>query len=155
MPYCDTVALAKAVMGWPTNDRQNAELDVQGIARDIVKEFPFDDYDFELAQRVMPTLKRISVIVPNYNYTGYLPERLKSIFDQNHPLFELIILDDNSSDDSVDVAEIAASAERRVQIIRNAENSGDRSLNGCGDCQTREANLSGSQRQTTCRNLHS
>jgi glycosyltransferase involved in cell wall biosynthesis len=43
------------------------------------------------------------VVVPNYNYARYLKERLDSIVRQTYPIFELIVLDDASTDDSVQV----------------------------------------------------
>ena len=45
----------------------------------------------------------VSVIVPNYNHAKYLPERLSSIINQSFQDFELIILDDASTDNSLEV----------------------------------------------------
>ena len=50
----------------------------------------------------MPT---VSVIVPNYNHAPYLKQRIDSILDQTYQDFELILLDDNSSDGSRDLME--------------------------------------------------
>ncbi len=47
----------------------------------------------------------ISVVVPNYNYADFLLERIYSILNQKVKLFELIILDDCSKDDSKEVIE--------------------------------------------------
>ncbi len=46
-------------------------------------------------------LPRISVVVPSYNYQQYIVERLESIRRQSFPIYELIILDDASTDGSV------------------------------------------------------
>ena len=40
----------------------------------------------------------VSVIVPNYNHAPYLRQRLDSIFNQTFQDFEVIILDDCSTD---------------------------------------------------------
>ena len=42
----------------------------------------------------------ISVIVPNYNHKPYLKDRLESIFNQGYQDYEVILLDDCSTDDS-------------------------------------------------------
>ena len=42
----------------------------------------------------------VSVIVPNYNYARYLEERIESILTQRFQDFELILLDDCSTDES-------------------------------------------------------
>ncbi len=49
----------------------------------------------------LDALPRISVVVPSYNYQKYIVERLESIRRQTFPIYELIILDDASSDGSV------------------------------------------------------
>lgn len=45
---------------------------------------------------------KVSIIVPNYNYERYLPERLNSIFGQTFTDYEVILLDDCSTDSSAD-----------------------------------------------------
>lgn len=87
--------------------------------------FRFDDYVFALAQLAYPDLPKVSVIVPNYNYARYIESRLQSIFRQTHPVFEVIVLDDMSTDDSLTaIAEVAAAAGRRIDLVRNDVNSG-------------------------------
>lgn len=67
----------------------------------------------------------VSVIVPNYNHERYLPERLSSIFDQTMLDFEVIVLDDASSDDSVAVIKEHIADQSNAKLIRNRKNSGD------------------------------
>ena len=47
------------------------------------------------------TYKKISIVVPNYNYSHKLEKRIKTIINQTYPIHELIILDDASTDNSV------------------------------------------------------
>ncbi len=71
-------------------------------------------------------IKKVSVIVPNYNYANYIVERLDSIINQTYPIYELVILDDCSKDNSVEVIEKYISRHKDVNIkfIKNEANSG-------------------------------
>ena len=66
----------------------------------------------------------VSVIIPNYNHARYLPERLESVLGQTYQNFEVIILDDCSTDDSREVIERYRTNSHISQIIYNEENSG-------------------------------
>ena len=44
--------------------------------------------------------KKVSVVVPNYNYGKYLRKRIESIIKQTYPIYELIVMDDASTDGS-------------------------------------------------------
>ena len=48
---------------------------------------------------------QISVIIPNYNHAVFLKERIESVLNQTYTNFELIILDDCSTDNSRDIIE--------------------------------------------------
>lgn len=66
----------------------------------------------------------VSVIVPNYNYARYLRERIDSILNQTFVNFELILLDDASTDDSVQVMESYKNNGKVSYVILNEKNSG-------------------------------
>ena len=69
--------------------------------------------------------KRVSVVVPNYNYGHFLDERIDSILGQNHPIGEIIVLDDASSDDSLKrLSAIMSRIEVPVRLVVNEANSG-------------------------------
>lgn len=46
---------------------------------------------------------KVSIIVPNYNHAPYLRQRLESIYQQTYQNIEVILLDDHSSDASVEI----------------------------------------------------
>lgn len=46
---------------------------------------------------------KVSIIVPNYNYASYLEARINSILNQTFQNFELILLDDASTDNSAEI----------------------------------------------------
>ena len=74
--------------------------------------------------------KKVSVVVPNYNYGKYLKKRVKSILRQTYPIYELIILDDASTDGSAEIAKNIVldlklkKPEVRVKFVGNEKNSG-------------------------------
>lgn len=49
--------------------------------------------------------KKITIIVPNYNNGKFLSECLDSIFAQKHQNIEIIVIDDGSTDDSIEILE--------------------------------------------------
>lgn len=75
-------------------------------------------------EKIMPDLK-VSVVIPNYNYERYIPERLECILNQTIQPYEIIFLDDVSKDNSVKLAEdILRTSGIKYQIIANTENQG-------------------------------
>jgi glycosyltransferase involved in cell wall biosynthesis len=66
----------------------------------------------------------VSVIVPNYNHSKYLVQRLDSIMSQTFQDFEIILLDDNSTDNSKEILERYAKDQRVTHAIYNDYNSG-------------------------------
>ena len=67
---------------------------------------------------------KVSVIVPNYNHAPFLPQRLDSIFNQTFQNFEVILLDDCSADNSVDLLKHYAVHPQVSHFITNKQNSG-------------------------------
>lgn len=61
------------------------------------------------------TSVHISVILPVYNGSSYLNESVDSILSQSYSHFELIIIDDGSSDDSADI--ISSYNDRRIRFV--------------------------------------
>jgi glycosyltransferase involved in cell wall biosynthesis len=67
---------------------------------------------------------KVSVIVPNYNHSLYLKQRLDSIMGQTFRNFELIILDDKSIDGSAKIIEQYRHMHKVTHIEYNTKNSG-------------------------------
>ncbi len=66
----------------------------------------------------------VSVIIPNYNHARYLKQRLESVFSQTYQNFEVIVLDDCSSDNSLEIIEKYKDNPHLSQIVVNRANSG-------------------------------
>ncbi|SCX19581.1 Methyltransferase domain-containing protein [Nitrosomonas eutropha] len=91
----------------------------------ITERFSFRHYVFDLLDLMGIGFDRVSVVVPNYNYAHYLPERLNSILRQDYPIFEILFLDDHSTDESLKIADEILSAQFiDYRIVSNIENSG-------------------------------
>ena len=67
---------------------------------------------------------RVSVIVPNYNHARFLDERIHSVLEQTYQDFELILLDDCSTDESRKVLEKYRKHPKVSTIVFNEQNSG-------------------------------
>jgi glycosyltransferase involved in cell wall biosynthesis len=66
----------------------------------------------------------VSVIMANYNNELYLSEAIESILNQTYKNFELIIIDDCSTDSSWDIIQKYAKKDKRIRIYRNEKNLG-------------------------------
>jgi len=68
-------------------------------------------------------MPKVSVIIPNYNHARFLVQRIESILNQTYQDFEIIYLDDASTDNSQEVFAPYA-MNPRIQSICNVQNSG-------------------------------
>ncbi len=67
----------------------------------------------------------ISIIVPNYNHAPFLRQRLDAIYNQTYKNFEVILLDDASTDNSREILEEYAQKFPDITTVHfNKENSG-------------------------------
>lgn len=69
-------------------------------------------------------MPKISVIVPNFNHARFLEQRIDSILNQTFQDFELILLDDCSTDESRDILLSYKDNTHVSQIVFNEKNSG-------------------------------
>jgi glycosyltransferase involved in cell wall biosynthesis len=67
-------------------------------------------------------MQKVSVIVPNYNHSRFIEQRIESVLNQTYSDFDLLILDDMSSDNSREIIE-RYRQNPRVRIEYNTENS--------------------------------
>ncbi len=67
---------------------------------------------------------RISVLIPTYNYARYLPEAIQSVLGQEFEDFELLIVDDCSSDNTTEAVQPFCQRDSRVRYSVNSPNLG-------------------------------
>ena len=75
---------------------------------------------------------KISVILPVYNVEKYLHVCLNSVLNQTYQDFEIICIDDASTDSSLEILEYFAKKDSRVKIIKQDFNQGPGHSRNCG-----------------------
>lgn len=66
----------------------------------------------------------LSVLMPNYNHARFLPQALDAILAQSRQPDEIVVVDDASTDSSLEVLEGYASRHPSLKIVRNERNLG-------------------------------
>lgn len=66
----------------------------------------------------------VSVIIPNYNYARYLQQRIDSVLRQTFTDYELILLDDASTDNSREILERYKENPKVSHVVINSQNTG-------------------------------
>lgn len=66
----------------------------------------------------------VSVIIPTYNRADLLPRAVDSILAQTLTDFELIVIDDGSTDDTQRILNVYAQQDKRVKVLINEHNCG-------------------------------
>ncbi len=123
-PYENQEAMATVVNGLLVDTARATRMGKEG-QRIIDARFYFLDYVYDLVRLVGYPRRKVSVVVPNYNSAHYLPTRLGTIMAQTYRPYEIIFLDDNSSDDSVAVAEnLLSNSGLSYRIVANDINRG-------------------------------
>lgn len=72
---------------------------------------------------------QFSIVIPLYNKESVIAETMNSVLSQAYPLFEVVVVNDGSTDDSIKVVE--SYADKRIRII-NKSNGGVSSARNCG-----------------------
>jgi len=142
VPFENTHAAADALVELISNEtlRQKVGLLAQATIRDkhnaaqgsaavlsILKSFvepKIKSQKASTSEGIAQEMELVSVIVPNYNHSKYLNDRLESISRQTYKNIEIIVLDDASSDNSVELLEEFVRNEPRARLIINEQNSG-------------------------------
>ena len=68
--------------------------------------------------------KKISIIVPVYNAQEFLEETIASVQSQQETDWELLLVDDCSTDDSREIIQRCADRDSRIRLVKQKENHG-------------------------------
>lgn len=66
----------------------------------------------------------VSIITPSYNTAGFIAETIRSVESQTYTNWEMIIVDDCSSDSTDEIMKPLLSADKRIKYVKNERNSG-------------------------------
>lgn len=66
----------------------------------------------------------VSILMPLYNTETFIGEAIDSILNETYPHFELLICNDGSTDNSLEIAEKYAKKDSRVKLFNHTKNSG-------------------------------
>ncbi len=68
--------------------------------------------------------KLVSIIIPTYNGEKYIERAIRSILNQTYQDFEIIVVDDFSIDNTVEIVKELQKEDHRIKFIKLEENSG-------------------------------
>ncbi|MGA1980071.1 MAG: glycosyltransferase [Sedimentisphaerales bacterium] len=72
----------------------------------------------------------VSIIIPTYNRSRLIARAVKSVLNQTYQNFELIIVDDGSTDDTREI--VAGFNDKRIRYVRHEENKGEAAARNTG-----------------------
>lgn len=102
-----------------------ADINLTEYDIDCLKKAKITDPDYDKLPNKVDY--KIGIIIPNYNYEHTIEKCLTSIFNQTYQNFEIIFVDDCSTDESVNIAEKMLKAPHKViQLKQKRLNGGAR-----------------------------
>lgn len=72
-------------------------------------------------------MPEISVVIPSYNHAAYIEEAVSSVLSQSVKDLELIVVDDGSQDESLDI--LAGFSDRRLRVFRQPNQGAHAAIN--------------------------
>ena len=72
-----------------------------------------------------------SVIIPLYNKAKYIQRAIESVLNQTYQNFEIIIVNDGSTDESMEIVSLISLEDKRIKLI-SQENHGVSSARNMG-----------------------
>lgn len=124
VPAFNVAAAAEAIESLLTDADYRASIS-SNASKAVASDYGFNEYVSFLLDTLREK-KRVSVIIPSYNYERYIEARLNTVINQTYKPYEIIFLDDASTDNSLERARSVL--ERSDVPFRIIESTGN---NGC------------------------
>lgn len=70
------------------------------------------------------TAPGVSIVLPTHNGERYIEQAIQSIIDQTYNNWQLLVVDDGSTDKTADIVDLYARADPRIHLYRNTNNVG-------------------------------
>ena len=74
----------------------------------------------------------VSIVMPAFNAAAFLPATLRSVADQTEQRYELLVVDDCSTDATAELVATAARSDPRIRLLRLARNAGPAAARNAG-----------------------
>ena len=80
--------------------------------------------EIEIDQRIteVPPLPKVSIVLPSYNGSTYIKKSIESVIAQDYTDWELLIVDDCSTDETLQIARAYAEKDARIKVHHNETN---------------------------------
>lgn len=122
--YLDEKQVASEIVDLQKDNQRYEQISLNAKQK-IEKDYDFSSYIVKLLELTKNDIIKVSVVIPNYNYVEYLESRIQSVLSQTYPIYEIIFLDDNSTDASIEVAKrVLETTSIPYKILKNDTNSG-------------------------------
>lgn len=67
-------------------------------------------------------MKKVSIVLPTYNGENYIKDSIQSVLEQSYKNWELIIVNDCSTDSTKEIVENFIKQDERIKLINNSQN---------------------------------
>jgi len=67
---------------------------------------------------------RFSIVMPAYNAVAFYQRALSSVLSQTYPAYEILIIDDHSTDNTYDHIRVATAGDNRIRVLQTQQNGG-------------------------------